>query len=60
MLLSFIGQITNWNNQIVLIHTITKMASYALQQLALFMYLLTIIGYLKKKHYKSALTFFHR
>ncbi len=32
MLLSFIGQITNWNNQIVLIPTITKMASYALQQ----------------------------
>ncbi len=52
MLLSFIGQI-NWNNQIILIYTtITKMASYALQQLAfllsLFIYFLTVIGYLKK------------
>ncbi len=55
MLLSFIGQITNWNNQIILISTITKMASYALQQLAfllaLFIYFLTVIGYLKKKHH---------
>ncbi len=51
--MSFIEQITNWNNQIVLIPTITKMASYAMQQLAFaaIMYFLTVIGYLKK-HYK--------
>ncbi len=50
MLLSFIGQITNWNNQIVLIHTITKMASYALQQLAL---LFDCNWVSEKKHYKA-------
>ncbi len=41
MLLSFIGQITNWNNQILLIPSITKMASYALQQLAFLLPLCT-------------------
>ncbi len=41
MLLSFIGQITNWNNQIVFIPTITKMASYAFQQLAFLLPLCT-------------------
>ncbi len=54
MLLSFIGQITNWNNQIVLIPTRTKMASYALQQLALFMYFLTVIGSLRKHTMKRS------
>ncbi len=56
MLLSFIGQITNWNNQIVLILTITKMASYALQQLTFLMPLCTLLTVIwlvsEKKHHE--------
>ncbi len=54
MLLSFIEQITNWNNQILLIPTITKMASYALQQLAFLLPLCTFLGNWKKTMKRSA------
>ncbi len=59
MLLSFIGQITNsnWNNQIVLIPTITKNCLPCLVTaciLAAIMYFLTVIGYLKKNTMKCS------